>query len=66
MKPADEHWADVNWIWKVAFDNHLNPVNPIIRKVVGITMVGKTVVNITELLDYRALWEEIAKRQIYL
>ncbi len=66
MKPADEHWVDVNWIWKVAFDDQLNPVNPIIRTDVGIKMVGKTVVNITVPLDYRALWEEIAKRQIYL
>ncbi len=66
MGTANEHWADVNWIWKVAFDDQLNPVNPIIRTDVGIKMVGKTVVNITVPLDYRALWEEIAKRQIYL
>ena len=66
MGSVSEHWADVNWIWNVAFDSQLNPVNPIIRSNVDITMVGKTVVNITDQLDYRALFEEIAKRQIYI
>jgi len=66
MGTADEHWADVNWLWKASFDDQLNPVNPIIRTDVDITMVGKTVVNITEQLDYRLLLEEIAKRQAYM
>ena len=66
MGTVDEHWADVNWIWKATFDDQLNPVNHINRTDVGITMVGKTVVNITDQLDYRALLEEIAKRQTYL
>jgi len=66
MGSVDEHWVDVNWIWKATFDNQLKPTNPIIRTDLDITMVGKTVVNITDQLDYRGLLEEIAKRQIYM
>jgi hypothetical protein len=66
MGTANEHWADVNWIWKASFDTQLNPVNPIIRTDVDITMVGKTVVNITDQLDYKRLLEEIAKKQVYM
>ncbi|MEI6645310.1 MAG: hypothetical protein WCP12_04670 [bacterium] len=66
MGSVDEHWADVNWIWKVTFDNDLTPLNPIIRTNVDITMVNKTVVNITDQLDYKGLLEEMASRQLYL
>jgi hypothetical protein len=66
-----EYWADVNWLWKAFFvrddQNQLKPVNPIMRTdELNIPMVGKTVVNITDQLNYRLLWEEIAKRQIYM
>ncbi len=66
MGIADEHWADVNWIWIASFDDQLNPVNPIIRTDLDIKMVNRTVVNITDQLDYRSLFEEIGKRQIYM
>lgn len=62
-----EHWTDVNWIWKASFDKELNPTNFITRtSKLGIPMVGRTVVNITDHLDYKLLLEEIAKRQIYM
>ena len=62
-----EHWVDVNWLWKVSFDNQLNPINPIMRTdELNIPVVLRTVINITEHINYRLLLEEVAKRQIYL
>jgi len=66
MGSVDEHWADVNWIWKATFDSSLNPINPIIRTDIDITMVGKTVVNITEQLNHLTLLQEIGARQVYM
>ena len=61
-----EHWVDVNWLWKDNFDKSKNPINPIIRNDIGITMVNNTVVNITDQVDYKKLFEEITKRQNFL
>ncbi|MEI6747443.1 MAG: hypothetical protein WCL34_15885 [Methylococcaceae bacterium] len=61
-----EHWADVNWLWKASFDKNLKPTNSINRKNVGITKYRNTVEDITKQLNYKLLFEEIAKRQIYM
>jgi predicted Mrr-cat superfamily restriction endonuclease len=61
-----EHWVDVNWLWKDNFDESKNPINPINRNVIGIKMVNNTVVNITDQVDYKKLFEEITKRQNFL
>jgi len=57
-----EHSADVNWIWIANFTDS-NPTNPINRNTVGITMVNNTVVNVTDQIDYRVLFEEISSKQ---
>ena len=61
-----EHSVDVNWLWKANFDNSYEPTNYINRNEVNITMVNNTVVNITEQLDYKELFAQIALRQHYL
>ena len=58
-----EHWVDVNWLWKVSLDAGFKPTNSINRNKLGITMVGKTVVNVTDQIDYKVLFEEIAMKQ---
>ena len=58
-----EHWVDVNWLWKANFDDNFKPTNSINRNKLGITMVGKTVVNVTDQIDYKVLFEEIAMKQ---
>jgi len=58
-----EHWADVNWIWNAGFDKEFRPIDPIDRNDLGITMVRPTVVNVTDQVDYRLLFENIAKKQ---
>lgn len=58
-----EHWVDVNWLWKANFDISFEPTNSIDRNKLGITMVGKTVVNVTSQVDYKVLLEEIAMKQ---
>jgi predicted Mrr-cat superfamily restriction endonuclease len=61
-----EHWVDVNWIWKANFNDKFEPTNAIDRNKIGITMVNNTVVNITNQLDYKVLFEQIAQKQNYL
>ena len=58
-----EHWVDVNWLWKDSFDDNFVPTNSINRNKLGITMVNGTVVNVTDQVDYKALFEEIAMKQ---
>jgi predicted Mrr-cat superfamily restriction endonuclease len=58
-----EHWVDVNWLWKSEFDVQDNPKNYIDRNNIGITMVNNTVVNITDQVNYKKLFEEIANKQ---
>ncbi len=58
-----EHWVDVNWLWNASFDKDFEPTNPINRNKLGITMVGKTVVNVTDQINYKILFEEIAMKQ---
>ena len=58
-----EHWVDVNWLWKVSLDESFKPTNAINRNELGITMVGKVVVNVTDQVDYKILFKEIAIRQ---
>lgn len=58
-----EHWVDVNWLWKASFDDDFKPTNAINRNKIGITMVGKTVVKVTDQVDYKILFEEIAMKQ---
>jgi len=69
MGTMDEHWADVNWIWKAEFekvDDQYNPIDPIDRNDIGIIMTLGTVINVTDQLKYKELFEEIGKRQIYI
>ncbi len=61
-----EHFIDINWIWKVDCDQKYNLLNPINRYDLKITMVNNTVVNITDQIDYKILFEEIGKRQNFL
>lgn len=58
-----EHWVDVNWLWKASFDDNFVPTNAINRNKLGITMVNGTVGNVTDQVDYKALFEEIAMKQ---
>ncbi|MCD9556638.1 EVE domain-containing protein [Photobacterium carnosum] len=58
-----EHWVDVNWLWKADFNCEFEPTNSIDRNVLGITMVNGTVVNVTDQIDYKVLFEQIAQRQ---
>jgi len=58
-----EHWVDVNWIWKSVFDEDDNPVTYIDRNTLKITMVNNTVVNVTEQIDFKQLFSEIANNQ---
>lgn len=58
-----EHWVDVNWLWKASFDDNFIPTNYINRNKLGITMVNGTVVNVTDQVDYKALFEEMAMKQ---
>lgn len=60
-----EHWVDVNWLWKARFDDDFEPLNPINRNDLGITMVNGTVVNITDQVNYRELLFQIAERQTF-
>lgn len=60
-----EHWVDVNWLWKSALDGNLNPINHIDRHQIGIRMVNNTVVNVTDQIDYRVLFSEIARLQTF-
>lgn len=61
-----EHWVDVNWLWKANFNAEFEPINPIDRHKIGITMVNNTVVNVTNQLDYKVLFTEIASKQKFL
>jgi hypothetical protein len=61
-----KHWVDVNWLRKDNFDKSKNPISPINRNYIGIKMVNNTVVNITDQVDYKKLFEEITKRQNFL
>lgn len=61
-----EHWVDVNWLWKATFNEEFEPINPIDRHILGITMVNNTVVNVTNQLDYKVLFAEIASKQKFL
>jgi predicted Mrr-cat superfamily restriction endonuclease len=61
-----EHWVDVNWLWKAAFDKNYEPINPIIRTNIGITMVNGTVINVSNQIDHTALLSEIASKQTFL
>lgn len=58
-----EHRVDVNWIWKASFNEKSEPVNPINRYDVNISMVNGTVNNVSNQIDYKKLFEEIAKNQ---
>ena len=58
-----EHWVDVKWLWKANFNNNFEPTNSIQREKLGITSVRPTTINVTDQVDYRALFEEIAKKQ---
>lgn len=60
-----EHWVDVNWLWKANFDSGHEPLDPIDRNVLGIAMVNGTVVNVTDQVDYRELFSQIASRQSF-
>jgi len=62
---ALEHWVDVNWLWKAAFDENDKPINFIDRNDLGITMVNGTAVNVTGQIDYKALFSEIASKQTF-
>jgi hypothetical protein len=58
-----ENWVNINWIWKVRFNNNSNLCeNPIDRKLLGITNVYGTVIEINN-LETLNLLEEIGKRQ---
>lgn len=61
-----EHWVDVNWIWKAKMDSDFEPTNFINRNDLGITMVNGAVINITNQLNYKSLFEEIGKRQYFM
>jgi len=58
-----EHWVDVNWMWKAKFNDNYDPINSINRNDLGINMVNGTVVNITNQVDYKELFSQIAIRQ---
>lgn len=60
-----EHWVDVNWLWKADFDSKFEPVNAINRNSLGIKMVNGTVVNVTEQVDYKELFVQIANHQSF-
>lgn len=60
-----EHWVDVNWLWKADFDSKFEPINPIDRKSLGITFTAGTVNNVTEQINYRELFVQIASRQSF-
>lgn len=58
-----EHWVDVNWLWKSNFDQSFEPINYIDRNNIGITMVNGTVVNVTDQVNYKELFSQIAINQ---
>ena len=58
-----EHWVDINWLWKAIFDESFTPKNSINRNDLGITMVNGTVVNVTDQVNYKELFTQIASRQ---
>ncbi len=58
-----EHWVDVNWLWRADFDESYKPKNPIYRADINIAGVNGTVIDVTNRIDYQALFAEIAKRQ---
>jgi len=58
-----EHWVDVNWLWKATFDDKDNPINPIDRNTIGITMVNGTVVNVTKQINYKELLSQMSSNQ---
>ncbi len=65
-----ETWVDVNWLWKADF-NKLDPTNPINRHNIGLGSFAGiefrvTVLEVTNHLDYKALFSEIASRQKFL
>lgn len=62
---ALEHWVDVNWMWKATFNEKYEPLNPIDRNYLGITMVNGAVVNVTDQVNYKELFEQIASRQAF-
>lgn len=60
-----EHWVDVNWLWKADFDSKFEPINSIDRKSLGIKFTAGTVNNVTEQIDYKELFVQIANRQSF-
>ena len=58
-----EHWVDVNWLWKTDIDKGENPTDFIDRNKIGITMVNGTVINITDQVNYKELFAQIALKQ---
>jgi predicted Mrr-cat superfamily restriction endonuclease len=60
-----EHWVDVNWLWKSSLNDSFEPIDAIDRNSIGIKMVNGTVVNVTDQVDYKILFAEIAKAQSF-
>jgi predicted Mrr-cat superfamily restriction endonuclease len=67
---SEEHSVDVNWLWKTTLDPKTgeptsSPINrhDIGKVSGGIDMVRKTVVDVTEKVDYQKLLSEIARVQ---
>jgi len=60
-----EHWVDVNWLWKTNFDENYNPTNSIDRTSLGITEFRRTVIDVTEQVNYRELFTQISNRQTF-
>ena len=58
-----EHWVDVNWLWKADLNKDHEPLTFIDRNTLEITMVNGAVINITDQLNYKKLFEELAKLQ---
>ena len=59
------HQADVNWIWKAAFDKNWTPINPIMRTSVekDTWSTRHAIENITGKVKCASLLREIAEKQ---